>query len=362
MLPLTLYVKPSIYKVGIDVSSTFFLILMDDSPPALSSRQIAHLFPSDDLPGLRRLTDCFLPENDASEKQNELQPAPETTTALRKSLRERFRPFSTRVILDANAVLKDLHYLAKTRNNPDARSSLQETIDAGTVQPIAPEHLNAEINENLPEMARRKGIPKETLEKHWNELRSQIEFVVVSQDAIAAKKIDVRSKEKDGSIPDADDLPYLVLQDRTGAPIHSEDRHIGRMGGTSISRGAITQLRDYSRQISFGLQLLYAEAVALVGLFWVACQLMSAAGKVLGAAKRLPAVVHVVILCTIGYFLLRPPTWRSLNTRLQQAGETIRDGSSTAMDTVLPILLQGHEAYGNAQNELDELDLHATIS
>jgi predicted nucleic acid-binding protein len=335
---------------------------MDDSPPALSSRQIARLFPSDDLPGLRRLTDYVLPDDGLPETQNEIQPTSETTTALQESLRERFRPFSTRVILDANAVLKDLHYLAKTRNNPDARSSLQETIDAGTVQPIAPEHLKAEINENLPEMARRKGIPKETLEKHWNELRSQIDFVMVSQDAIAAKKIDVRSKEKDGSIPDADDLPYLVLQDRTGAPIHSEDHDIERMGGMSISRCAITQLRDYSRGVSFGLQLLYAEAVALVSLVWVACQLMSAVGKVLGAAKRLPTIVQVVIVCTMGYFLLQPSTWRSLKTRLQQAGETICDGSSMAMDTVLPILLQGHQAYGNAQNELGELDLHATIS
>jgi len=129
----------------------------------------------------------------------------------------------------------------------------------------------------------------------------------------------------------------------------------------SISRGAITQLRDYSRQVSFGLQLLYAETAALVSLLWVTCQLMSTAGKVLGAAKRLPAAVHVLIICTIGYFLLPPSTRRSLNTRLQQAVETIHDASSTATDTVLPILLQGHEAYGNAQNELNELDLHRQL-
>ena len=107
---------------------------MDASLPALSPKQLARFFPSDDLPRLRRLTDCFLPEDVLSEEQTEIQPTSDTPTAIRRSLHEQFRPFSTRVILDANAVLKDLHYLAKTRKNPDARSSLQETIDAGTVE------------------------------------------------------------------------------------------------------------------------------------------------------------------------------------------------------------------------------------
>jgi len=335
---------------------------MDSSPPALSPKQLARLFPSDDLPRLRRLADWFLHDDDSSEEQNEIQPASGKQSTIRRTLRERFRPFSTRVILDANAVLKDLHFLAKTRKKPDARSSLQETMDAGTVQPIAPEHLKAEIKENLPDVAQRRGISEEKLQRHWEEFRSRIEFVAVSQDAIAAKKIEVRSKENDGSVPDADDLPYLVLQDQTGAPIHSEDHHIERMGGMSIGLGAITQLRDYSRQCSFGLQLIYAQVAAVAGLVWVAFELMSTAGKVLGAAKRLPTAVQVIIGCAMAYFLLQPSTWRSLNTRLHQAHDTIHDASSRVMDVVLPVLLQGYEAYGDAQDELGRLDLPTTIS
>lgn len=66
--------------------------------------------------------------------------------------------FQATVIIDASVVIQDLVWLCGKRQNPAARTALQEVIAGGTVRPTAPRHLDDEIRAKLPDVSHRESI------------------------------------------------------------------------------------------------------------------------------------------------------------------------------------------------------------
>src|SRR2546430_6612592 len=60
------------------------------------------------------------------------------------------RVIQIRAIVDANVVQRELRWRLGKRVNPQARSRLQEAIDAGVLVLIAPNFLKLEIEKYLP--------------------------------------------------------------------------------------------------------------------------------------------------------------------------------------------------------------------
>lgn len=89
--------------------------------------------------------------------------------------------FQLSVILDANVIIAELIWLTKTRDNPKARTALQEVIAADSLVAVAPVWLEDEIQENIPEVSEELGIPEDQLLEAWEKYRELIEFKVEPQ-------------------------------------------------------------------------------------------------------------------------------------------------------------------------------------
>src|SRR5690606_7745893 len=121
--------------------------------------------------------------------------------------------FQMNIILDTNVIISDILWLATKRKNPDARPSLLETIVSGTLKAYAPDFLLVELDKHLPRLSVERGIPLETLNKHWEEYRPYIELVAVEEP----------TEEEIAQAQDPKDLPYIKLQQKIGAKIYTKD-------------------------------------------------------------------------------------------------------------------------------------------
>lgn len=184
------------------------------------------------------------------------------------------------IILDANIVLKDIMWMAK-RNNPLAKSDLQELLHSETIVALAPTFLKEEVEKYLPVLSKEKKIKLSLMMEEWNKYQERITFY----------EITVEEYEKENA-RDPKDLPYIKLQEATGAVIHTKDKDIAAMGGSVIKYSIITNLRDYSRDsaIEYTLKIggVFTAHVtdALIKMSWSLIQ------KIFSGINELPKWVH----------------------------------------------------------------------
>lgn len=141
--------------------------------------------------------------------------------------------FQIDIILDANTVLADIRWLVCKAKNPNARTSLIESIDARTVIAHAPTFLHVEIEKNIPILADEEGVDASLLFSKWEYLKQKINFLECggpNEEALDPK-----------------DAPYVNAHILTGHPVLSEDSHIPKMGAKIINVCVSTFARDYSR-------------------------------------------------------------------------------------------------------------------
>lgn len=83
-----------------------------------------------------------------------------------------------RVVVDANVILRELHWIIKKRRDVTARSHFREIVDAGVLVPYAPPDLEREVVSHLESFSARRKIRIEVLHEGWRELRGLIKWVL----------------------------------------------------------------------------------------------------------------------------------------------------------------------------------------
>src|SRR5206468_12856706 len=166
-----------------------------------------------------------------------------------------------RIVLDASVILAELYWLAGTRNNPVARTALQEAIASGTVLAFAPLRLEREVREHLPRIAEQCHVTPDRLEQLWVEYKAAIRFHEPKEE----------SPSEAASVRDPDDLPYVYLCAQVGAAaVYSKDTDFAAMGAPLVTSDIILSLRDYARaatlEVSIKLGGVAAIAVTLGAL------------------------------------------------------------------------------------------------
>src|SRR3989344_1810025 len=72
-----------------------------------------------------------------------------------------------RFVIDSNIIIHDLIWLIKHRQNPSARTGLQEVIASETIIAFAPNWLRTEIEKHIPIIAAEQHIPVYRLQEEW---------------------------------------------------------------------------------------------------------------------------------------------------------------------------------------------------
>jgi predicted nucleic acid-binding protein len=219
-----------------------------------------------------------------------------------EAFRESIAPiFQLEVIVDANVIISDLIWLVKVRRYKQARTRLQELIDSETILAYAPSVLKAEVSKHLSSIAKKEGLAIEDLAAEWQEYANKIVF-----EDLAYQPANLPPDERD-----PDDLPYIKLQQRTGARIYTKDKDISAMGGVTIGYTVIAHLRDYSRHAAIEYTIKYQGVVIAVLSKNSAKLLFSFIKSLAISARKLPSWVWFVA-CGVLIVGLLNPTSRNL--------------------------------------------------
>src|SRR3954470_11586216 len=84
-------------------------------------------------------------------------------------------PPTLNFIPDANCILRELDYLCRRQRDP-GRTALQEVVDAGSARLFAPTTLEAEVLDNIPQLAVETKFSAERYFAAWIEYRKRIHF------------------------------------------------------------------------------------------------------------------------------------------------------------------------------------------
>lgn len=257
---------------------------------------------------------------------------------------EVFTVFQVRLVVDANIVLSDLRWIVTKRRSPEARTTLQEVIAAGTVVAYAPSFLDVEVRTHLPRLAEDGAVPLERFESAWAEYRASLHFFAVA---------DVVESDAADGVCDPKDLPYVHLRSQIGAAaVYSRDRHVEAMGAPVVKEAYLNDLRTYSRAAPVSLTIMVGGSAVVVSS---AATTRAVLVHVYGLLKKvgdLPRGLQTA-LAIVAMVALVHPTSRAWLARMLRALPARLQGAFGALAPVLGGVV-GHavEAHEEARTAL----------
>jgi hypothetical protein len=144
-------------------------------------------------------------------------------------------------IVDANVIQGELRWRLGSREKRDARSGLQEALDAGVLVLIAPNFLKVEIEKYLPAIAYDTETTLSEAEEEWKAVQGKLHFYEPS------------SRLCDNQVVDPKDLPYINASAELGLPVYTRDGDFKRMGAPVLWVCIDTTCRDHARATSVTL-------------------------------------------------------------------------------------------------------------
>lgn len=230
-----------------------------------------------------------------------------------------------KVVVDSNVVLGDIRWLVSKRANPTAKTSLIETVEAGTIDVYVPPSLFSEVAEHLERISIEEGISREKLLEQWAEYRKALKVLDPEPDAVSAHTNGV----------DPDDAPFIALAESIAAAgIVSNDAHIGKMGGNRISVQCIVSLRDYSRAKAVELNIKLTGlslGIVSIGALLVVFSAIKAVGQ---GIKKLPDWLKAVIFIVVLICVIHPGTRTKIIGWLKNISAKVKDATPSILSQI----------------------------
>jgi len=256
------------------------------------------------------------------------------------------RPFQEWFVIDANEVRDELSFLAKNRKKPDARTSLQELVDAGTVIAFAPTRLHEEVAEHLQEWAEQLGIPEDRLSQIWQDYQEKYLCFV---------SIPVASERAEAKEPGADpnDWPYVELYHQVGArAVVGRDSDIPRMGATQIAPEVMLRLRDHARADIYVRTIKLQEWAVLTSITVSAVLAGHLTTRLVRGFSRLPFWVQLALLVGAGFMAQQPRSRAVLAKGLNDGRMGWRDATAKLAPVVAELVAEYKAKSAEAADEL----------
>jgi predicted nucleic acid-binding protein len=221
------------------------------------------------------------------------------------------------VVLDASAVQRELRWRLAARKDEKARTDLHEAIVAGTILPVAPLFLEAEIKEHFSDISEQEAVPMARVREEWELLRPLILFYDPLPDG------------RPNNCVDPDDVAYLqTLQQLDADFVLTSDKHFTMMGAPVMPSGLERTLRDYARSSSVLLSVKLGSGFAVV----IGSQAAYALAKLIAEwVRRLPPFVKLLLGVGVGIALLHPESRK----RIVDFGKSITVNLKTVVLTSL---------------------------
>ena len=255
-----------------------------------------------------------------SSKLKEIRDTIKTFPELEKHIK---KPIQLSFVVDTNIIIGEILWLVQKRKNPEAKTQLQEIIDAETVVLSAPHVLISEIEEHLPKIAEKKGLCPIKLFDQWIEYRKSIKFINVPKEKLFKPRLE----------DDEKDIPFVVLKEMIGADgILSKDSDISRMDDDAVNIQCIATLQTYSRSSAIQLNIRVNGTMIAgvsIGALLIAFEGIKA---LISAVTNAPKAVQYTILGAVTIAAIHPT---SRNKIIQYLKDTYNVSAKH-----LPLLLE----------------------
>jgi predicted nucleic acid-binding protein len=218
------------------------------------------------------------------------------------------------LILDANAVIRELRFRVR-RRNPKARSTLDEVLHSTLAVAFAPPTLVEEVEEHLDEQAAQMKIAPAILRAEWQSFRLSFALCPVTPvDTDTTRRLSAR---------DPDDLPYVYLCDNLSAEgILTADKDLRETGARVVDAAVLVDLRDYGRSKSIVLTFQFGGVAGIVA---VAHALMAAGRFVVRSALGFFLVLGAGVMLWLLHAKTKSKPGGSVFTRAMEAlGDLLR--------------------------------------
>lgn len=261
------------------------------------------------------------------------------------------------LVVDTNIVLGDILWLVAERRNPSAKTQLMEAIEAGTLDVYVPPKLIEEVEEKISLIAADKKLDEELMRVEWQLYRAMLKVGYPDEEIVKAHRHGV----------DPDDADFVALAQTIGAGgVFSKDKHIGMMGGNTISIECIGHLRNYSRSAAVELNIkVNGVMFSVVGMKSINA-LMKGGKQLIQRIGDSPDWVKALLFAALAYVVLNPRARDSVGRYLNGLFSQLEDVLSRVLSLVAEASsianAQGSEARSHLSMAQLELDRKTTSS
>ncbi len=219
-----------------------------------------------------------------------------------------------RLVVDANILISDVMWALEKRQKPEAKSSLQECIQAGTVIAFVTTTVVQEVERHLPRLTADRGLSHNAWVAEWAAYKAMLQ-IVTPEDYMIEPYLSGR---------DPDDAPTLALAKMLSASgVLTHDLDIAAMGGTAIPIEFILKTREYSRKTAITVSIRVGGLLVVMGAVEALAILISTLKQSAGWFQRLPdnakSLALVVAICVV----LHPTARRSILTWLEASSSLL---------------------------------------
>jgi predicted nucleic acid-binding protein len=256
-------------------------------------------------------------------------------------------PLEIRAVVDTNAIVTDVRFLAMNVRDGGARTSLQEVFASGMVVPYFPAESLSEVEEKLDAVSERYALPPAVLRAIWERYRRALRICVVA--GVDADDVVLR---------DPDDWPFVKLHRLIDAHfIFTSDKDISAAGIPTLDPLVVRGiLRDLARATAIHASIEVVGVLSIAGGLVGAVRLARGfAGLVGGAPPVLKFGLAALIIAAIGI----PAVRSAIIQRMRPFGRTM----ASVWSLVGPVLLQLAVDAARAREQSEKLraQLSATV-
>lgn len=297
------------------------MVVMATQPISSESFRLEHLFRSDNLPTLRKFLDVW----------------PDL-----KHLAE-LRALQIRAIVDANIVQGELRWRVGSRKKSQAKSGLEEAIDAGVLILIAPTFLKIEIEKYISAIAEEYGVTVGRVEQEWELFRAKLHFYAPL------------SHRADGLVVDLKDLPYKYASDELSLPVYTRDVDLQKMGAPVVWVCIDTTCRDHARAMSVTLGFTVGSSYTIT----IGAEALRAAVRgiknFVDGFRRQPAWLQLAIAGALAAAVIHPKSRAKLLQVCKSAWQTATEFKGPMFEWFLTLMQQIAAAQSKAINTHREI-------
>lgn len=209
-------------------------------------------------------------------------------------------------------VHRELRWRLGSRQKPDARSGLEEAIDAGVLALIAPNFLKVEIEKYLDAIANDTGATFDEARQEWELFQAKLCFYQPLPHVA------------DVNVADPKDLAYKHASEELALPVYTRDPHLQKMGAHVVWVCIDTVCRDHARATSVKLGFMVGSTytVTIGGEAFKAA--IRGIKSLFEGFRSLPPWLQFAIGASVAAALIHPKS----RARLREGWNSVRDAAT----------------------------------